>query len=371
MSPLRAFAFMLSVLFFVSGCANLQTVSRNTDLPGNDVESTGKAIHLDAKQRLAFAKAFGIVCAEPSPDALAASGSGFGVGASAKDAGTANLSSALSEAAGSIGLRTQSIQMMRDALYRVCEMYYGKALNSVQVWELHQRFQDIMVGILAIEQLTGAVKAQQVLLNTGGTASAASTLSDLESLLANARENETKRAAELEEAELAVTDAQNALNKAITDLSNAASATPPATQAVITQLTATRDEKQASFDSAVSQLEMRRELSDQAIATRKALEQSHGDALVNTSAGATSAAQFSANVSTNRLNDASTKEIAAAVTTIVQEIVRKPRIADKCMDLLTDAVGRKHVYSLTKSKTSSNIYDLCLRMIAGEKVVGN
>lgn len=63
--------FILSLSIFFQGCANIDTIDHTTTLPDQS-DKYGVAIHLDAKQRLVISKAFGIVCAEPSPDALSA-----------------------------------------------------------------------------------------------------------------------------------------------------------------------------------------------------------------------------------------------------------------------------------------------------------
>jgi len=74
-----------------------------------------------------------MVCTEPSPDALSAFASAIGAGASVPTQGAASASGALHEAAASIGLRTQSITLMRDSLYRLCEAYYNGQLSKAQV----------------------------------------------------------------------------------------------------------------------------------------------------------------------------------------------------------------------------------------------
>jgi hypothetical protein len=85
------------------------------------------------------------VCAEPSPDALSALATTVGLSLSNADRDyTANF--ALSEAGGSIGLRTQSIQLIRDSMYRLCEGYLSGALNEVAFETLHRRFQSSMVA---------------------------------------------------------------------------------------------------------------------------------------------------------------------------------------------------------------------------------
>ena len=68
----------------VAGCANATTIDRTTTLvgDGDNPKLNGTVIHLDAKQRVAVWKEFGIFCAEPSPDALSTVASSLGAGVS-------------------------------------------------------------------------------------------------------------------------------------------------------------------------------------------------------------------------------------------------------------------------------------------------
>lgn len=161
---------MASALASVA-CASATHLTKQEPFP--EKNGTGKTILIDAKQRaivtLTDAKGSQRVCAEPSPDALsaiAASG-GFSLSKGEAAALAANLS--MAEGAGSIGLRTQSIQLMRDAMFRLCEGFVSGALPGPNFETLQRRFQSSMVAILAIEQLTGAVKPPAIVL--GGKAS--------------------------------------------------------------------------------------------------------------------------------------------------------------------------------------------------------
>ena len=121
-----AIAGSMLVALTLVGCATLQTVGRTTDI------KDGIAIHLDAQQRLVLARA-DKYCAEPSPDALSAYVGSLGLGVSSPGQGAASLVKSLQSATGSIGLRTQSITLMRDALYRMCEASNNGHLNELEV----------------------------------------------------------------------------------------------------------------------------------------------------------------------------------------------------------------------------------------------
>ncbi|MHA7872353.1 MAG: hypothetical protein ACX939_08390, partial [Hyphococcus sp.] len=160
------------------------------------------------------------MCAEPSPDALSALAASGGLAAEVFGQGKGQIQAALAESAGSIGLRTQSIQLMRDAMYRLCEGYMNGALGNAAFETLHRRFQNSMVAILAIEQLTGVVQAQAVALNsnaqTGALKELAAVTDQLDSTRAQHRKAETdagasKKAADDKDKEI------QAKNKEIAD----------------------------------------------------------------------------------------------------------------------------------------------------------
>lgn len=144
----------------VSGCANWFSVYRPLAVEGHGVS-------IDAKQRVVASRSplnEVLLCAEPSPDALSGYGSGFAGTLNVQDEVRAETALALAEQTASIGLRTQSIQLLRDAMYRTCEAYFSGAIKQRDTYTLLRRFQNLMLGLLAIEQLTGVVKPQQVVL---------------------------------------------------------------------------------------------------------------------------------------------------------------------------------------------------------------
>jgi hypothetical protein len=122
------------LLSHFTGCANLNTIARSMSLP-----DAGRAIDLDAPQRVAIADKNGKVCAEPSPDALQACASSLSAGFAAPLKDAISVAQALSARAGRIGLRTQAITLMRDALYRICELHRNEAISPETVIQLLQR----------------------------------------------------------------------------------------------------------------------------------------------------------------------------------------------------------------------------------------
>ena len=196
--------FAVSAACALSGCANLDSIYRPIEVGG----AATTAVAIDIKQRAIFSVLrsdkgvavvppggsavggsadgpYNVICAEPSPDALSAYSASGGITAAVKAAAASSADSgadgklqaafAAGEAAASVGLRTQSIQLLRDGLFSNCLAYMNKAVGPSDFYELQRRSQNFTLGLLAIEQLTGAVKAQQAAL---GTTSSAATGSD-------------------------------------------------------------------------------------------------------------------------------------------------------------------------------------------------
>jgi hypothetical protein len=161
---------VICVAGLASGCANWNSAYRS------EQEGGLKAIAVDAKQRFAFIRTSSkesdptIVCPEPSPDALSAGS--ISVSLDASKATVADLKAALgtAEQASSIGLRTQSIQLLRDQLSHLCLMRMADPGNKVAHVAMFKRYQASTLGVLAIEQLTGAVKASQMTVSANGNA---------------------------------------------------------------------------------------------------------------------------------------------------------------------------------------------------------
>lgn len=159
----------LTILFAgsLAGCGNLNTAFRTYETENL------RLISIDAKQRVITVSKGSdkdrseVTCAEPSPDALsAASASGSGSLEIASKA--LGLGYSASEGAAYIGLRTQTIQLLRDAMYRLCEGYAAGALTKDRYHRLQRHYQNSMVVLLAIEQLTSAVIARPAAISTSG-----------------------------------------------------------------------------------------------------------------------------------------------------------------------------------------------------------
>nr|WP_298118081.1 hypothetical protein [uncultured Pseudomonas sp.] len=113
---------------------------------------------------------FEVVCPEASPDALTLIAGSI----SGETEAGVNLAAAYSENGSNIGLRTHTIQILRDQLYAICQGYANRGLSAFAYQSLLARNQRNTVILMTIEQLTGVLKTPEVNITTTATADAAS-----------------------------------------------------------------------------------------------------------------------------------------------------------------------------------------------------
>lgn len=178
-------ASVIFVCVVTAGCANLDAVFHTFSIQ-RPIGESPDSVSIDAKQRVVLSgkvsetgvrrNADGtetpvtierpIVCAEPSPDAISAIAQSLSGKANISDVKALELAFGQTESSAYIGLRTQTIQLLRDGMYRICEGYMSGALDKASFNELQRRYQNLMMGLLAVEQLTGTVVAPQIALTS-------------------------------------------------------------------------------------------------------------------------------------------------------------------------------------------------------------
>lgn len=186
-------ALSLCALALLGGCADLTHFKQ-------DLHNPTFGVSVDIKQRMVFRNQgpekpagsgknteWDRVCAEPSPDAISALGASLGASLLRPTGSQAQVAAALNESGAYVGLRTQSIQLMRDAMYRACEAYMSDAIDKAEYLQLQRRFQAQVVGLLAIEQLTGTLAAPPAAVYTNASAAAGGGASAEADRLAEAR----------------------------------------------------------------------------------------------------------------------------------------------------------------------------------------
>lgn len=327
---------VLAALVWVAGCADLHTVGRTTRVPiGKD---GGLAVHLDAQQRLVIFAA-NRYCAEPSPDALAAYASALGLSGSKLPTETFGASMANNSVAGSIGLRTQSITLMRDTLYRICEARQNDTLSDVQVAVLLARSQDLTAVILAIEQLTGAVAATPVILSAGGSSSALGSLSANTQAVAAAKQAEQSAKEASAAADAAQKAAQNELDTANGQLTQALAALKanpddPNLQASVEKQQSAVAAKQTGLAQLTQAATLKAEAYKNMQDTAKLIEQGADAASAVTTAMVTSGGQIGS-FGGGRMSDSAAKDVSSTVQTLVGKLLDKRYFEDTCLAVMT------------------------------------
>ena len=189
---------MVVVALFTAGCNSFKLSENSSQL----VNIQKRAILSGGAETTIITKDAGTtktvtnfrVCAEPSPDAMSAMAMEAAAKGGVPSKVSVEISMALQQSAAFVGLRTTSIQLLRDFGYRLCEGYLSGAITPGQFDLLMRRFQKNVVALLAIEQLTGAVKAPPVVLTSQGHAETSQSLLDQQ----NVREKISEKIATLE-----------------------------------------------------------------------------------------------------------------------------------------------------------------------------
>jgi len=318
-----------TVLLLLSACANLHTINRTTDLPLN-----GKAIHLDAPQRLVYADALGHTCAEPTPDALQAYISAAGAGVNSGQ-NAASISTALSANAASVGLHSQSITLMREHLFRICEYAQNKSINPADTMLLMERSQDLTMGVLAIEQLTGAVVARQAALTGQGESAASAGVLATQAQLDKAEERLAEREGDLDDVRDARISQASASEQAQQALRDAAKADPKKTAAESKTLQDAASSAQLKLAQLDARLAAAQQAVDKAESERDALEKKVDAAVADSSASAAGTAQFSGGRGHSNVSPATARHLARASVEIVKAVLEKGHMTDNCINFMS------------------------------------
>ena len=328
-------------------CANLHSISRRSVIP-NTSKNGNTAVHLDAQQRLVIFGPDGKYCAEASPDAMAAFAAALVLGVSGQKQVAVSLSNTTQSSIATIGLRTQSITLMRDALYRLCEATANNTLSPLSATQLLARSQDLTAVVVAVEQLTGVVAANQATLSgTANAQTSASLVPDAE-LLDEARKAETKRGEELArtrnerdaQQEKVTSEAAKveATQKAYGE-AEAKSPQPDNLPALRDQLNAeqqTLSKEQGNLEAINTKVANAEKSLAEAKQVRETIEGKLSARLTDASAGTTGAGQFSSANSRTQLSKEATAQIADAVAEMVTTVLKKDYTIDACMTLMTN-----------------------------------
>ena len=146
----------------------------------------GESLSVDARQRMVLVTHKGgktrdrmVVCTEPSPDAFtaqAASGQASGnvnvatptaAGGQSQQSAAGSGSFASSEAAASLAMRTQTVQLLRDSMFRACEAYMNGAIDQHQYNVVLLNIDRLMVTLMGVDAIGGTATVPAVAIGAG------------------------------------------------------------------------------------------------------------------------------------------------------------------------------------------------------------
>ena len=283
------------------------------------IDQTGLLKSLKAEERVVITSVLispkdakrPVICAEPSPDAISALAAQLALDVDVDDDIRAGIAASLTENTAFVGLRTQSIQLLRDAMYRICEGYINGALGEDAYETLMRRYQKFMVALLAIEQLTGTQRAPAVAITTEAIAGT-STMSAIRVELNSTRKNIAK----LEQ-------------------------------------DPTGDANDEEINRKIA------ELREDEGALQRGLTNARG----NIARGSAEVVIISDGAGTNRADGGVSPEITRAVQDIVQTILNTDEFAEACRRLLSDPEVTKERVTLIKDL--SGLFERCNTAMGG------
>jgi len=161
------------VFIFLFGCATTKDLQQGS-ISAQD-ENTVAYLSSDGKRRHTYLHN-GKLCAEPSPDVMNAIARSLSAQLEVMDKGSLGFQSNIVETVAEIGKRTPTIQLIRDALYRICEGSANGAISDEDYESLNRLYQQSMVALVAIESLTKTNDPTSAVLSAKSTMDGANSL---------------------------------------------------------------------------------------------------------------------------------------------------------------------------------------------------
>ncbi|GEM_PF-4511724 len=95
-----------------------------------------------------------VICAEPSPDVVTQLALSGGMKALTQPGNSAEANLAIAAASLRLSNRTQTIQLLRDGLYRACEAYFNGVLGEDEYKNIIKGYDELLITLVAIEGLS-------------------------------------------------------------------------------------------------------------------------------------------------------------------------------------------------------------------------
>lgn len=298
-------------------------------------------------------------CSEPSPDvftvvaqALSAGGT-FGQSPDPKNIELA-LNAAFSSAEqGSTIPRTQTVNMLRELMFRTCERYLNGGIGDLELPIQAARDQRLMVSILAIESLTGAVTPKPVVIGASANASGGASGAEAAVRLDDAHKALQARTA-------AQQSRQNEYNEITTDKNHCEQIAEAVAKKEEDKLPQELKDKRAKCEAATSALAAaKKDTASSAAhyATLKDTAASGGIPVATTSAVMVPKADGGI----DRAHDEAVSDVAGVVENIVMANMNQDEFAFLCMKVLDPKASQKLAAALTDN--DSGIQKTCAEYI--------
>jgi hypothetical protein len=327
---LTIFAVALTLL---SGCANLSSIFRTTPAAESEV------ILIDAKQRaIAVTMSDGRpqICSEKPPDAFSALAASGNLNINLQGEGGGSGAYSQTEQAASIAFRTQVTETQQALLYFYCQLAANKMMSPDEVVTDLRRYQNTMLAMLAVEQLTGVAKPIEAVLTSAPSGSPSKSPSPSGSKsdgAGNPSSSPTGNAstAELSAAQKDVAAKTNALLNIQSKLETQQVKFPVDDPAAIKVEKEEVTKTQADYDTATVDLRTAQEkVAKLKSSTPAKGAKSSPDAVPSGQAG-----------STGMPNAGAAAAIADAVGTIVQTVVWQTFTTETCLKALFDQIDQE------------------------------
>jgi hypothetical protein len=162
----------------VAGCNPPQLFHKTSKLGEFNVLS------VDANQRLVLegnVNGQRVICAEPSPDAISANAAAVAAkaklvapteGTLAGGSADAGFAAGYSQSVASIAMRTQTIQVLRDGYFRLCEAHMNGLLDKEDYQFISAFIDEFITTVAAIEAIGGSVQVAPVIVTANQQAKA-------------------------------------------------------------------------------------------------------------------------------------------------------------------------------------------------------
>lgn len=229
--------------------------------------------------------------------------------------------------------------------------------------------------VVAVEQLTGAIAANQVILTGSAGSSASASLVANQQLLDAARKDEAEKQKSLADAEKA-RDTQK--QRTDTQRTTATQAKSRYEQAIAPGSTVSDDdrnrlkaeleteekkfsEEETKLADAERDVEFKKGLLAESKRVREIIQDNKDAALTQATANTSGSGQFSSPSQRKELDKAATEQIANSVTLMVTEVLRKDYSLEACSTLLTSTPSGS--LSEEAKKALAETRELCVRLL--------